>query len=237
VKTALALLTVAFLGAAGCTCSKSSAGSGERALPPVRTLMVSRLKSPLKLDGEATEPDWLTSARTKPFLDATGGEARPFSEGRFLWDADNLYVLLYAADNDIRARVKDHDGAVWVDDHFSLHLRPEGAAQPTYTFDISAGGVVMDAKRIPGGKDDPSWESGIKLGVDRDGTINDDTGGDDEEWVVEASIPLRSMGIEGKTGARIQVDVARCDTPRGTKEKRCGAWGTPADPRALELAP
>jgi hypothetical protein len=231
------LLAAALSGAAGCTCSKSNPGAGERAAPAVRALAVTRLKAPLKLDGEATEPDWLTSARTRPFLDATGGEARPFSEARFLWDDANLYVLLYAADNDIRARVKDHDGPVWIDDHFSLHIRPDGAAQPTYAFDISPAGVVMDAKRPAGGKDDASWESGIKLGVDLDGTINDDTNGDDEEWVIEAAIPLRSMGIEGKPGTHLLVDIARCDTPRGTKEKRCGAWGTSAEPHALELTP
>jgi hypothetical protein len=247
VKTATLLLAGLSLGFSLGGCSRSKAGAQDhaavqatvqpgRAVPAPAVLSVPRLKGSLKLDGETLEDDWHADARTHPFTDATGGEARPFSEAHFLWDAENLYVLLYAADNDIRARVTEHDGPVWIDDHFELHLTPAGAVQPTYTFDVSPTGVVMDAKRVPGGKDDASWESGIKLGVDRDGDVNDDSH-DDEEWVIEAAIPLRSMGAPGKPGTRFLVDVSRCDTPRHTKEKRCGSWGTPAQPRTIELAP
>jgi hypothetical protein len=55
--------------------------------------------------------------------------------------------------------------------------------------------------------------------------------------VVEAAIPLRSMGITPKPGTRVLVDISRCDTPKRTKEKRCGAWGNAKDRKVLELAP
>jgi hypothetical protein len=212
--------------------------SSAAAHTPVTVLHVPRTTVPMKLDGELDEPVWnAISARTGHFLDATGGEARPYSDGRFLYDADNLYVALYAADDNIQATVTQHDGPVWIEDAFSLHLTPvEPKGGPTYLFDISPAGVVTDAKRVPGGKDDVSWESRIKLGVDKDGTLND-AHDIDEEWVIEAAIPLRSMGLEGKPGTQIFVDIGRCDTPRNTKEKRCGAWGTPKDPHVIELLP
>src|SRR5262249_46486842 len=147
-------------------------------------LRVPKTTIPIKTDGELDEPVWNASAaRSKPFVDASGGEARPYSDARFLWDDQNLYVGLYAADDNIQATVTAHDGPVWTDDAFSLHLTPEGPGSPRYGIDVSAAGVVTDVKRAPakaveasaasvnaggtaappGGKDDPSWESGIKL--------------------------------------------------------------------------
>jgi hypothetical protein len=207
---------------------------------------------PIKTDGELDEPVWNASAaRSKPFVDASGAEARPYSDARFLWDDQNLYVGLYAADDNIQATVTAHDGPVWTDDAFSLHLTPvdagddggrppmppgpAGSGSPTYGIDISAAGVVTDVKRAPGAKDDPRWESGIKLGIDKDGTIND-THDDDEEWVVEASIPFAALGITPRPGTRILVDISRCDTPKRSRERRCGSFGSPGAPRILELS-
>jgi hypothetical protein len=224
---------------AGSTSAAASArpASATTSLAP---LHVPRTADPMKLDGELNEPVWnARSARTGSFRDATGGEARPYSDARFLWDADNLYVALYAADDNLQATVTTHDGPVWIDDSFHLHLTPESPrGAPTYVFDINPAGTVMDAKRpLTGdnaGKDDPTWESGIELGVDKDGTLNNPSDMD-EEWVVEARIPWKSMGIDAKPGTRVVVEIGRCDVPRGTKEKRCGAWGTPKDPRILQL--
>jgi hypothetical protein len=232
------LVPVFCLAALGCKRSGNKPGAASQ--PAVQALRVPHIKDAMKLDGELNEPVWnAVAARTGPFVDAShlgGGEARPYSDARFLWDDENLYMGLYAADQDIRATVTAHDGPVWIDDSFNLHFTPEGPSSPTYAFDISASGVVTDVKRAAGSKDDPSWESGIKVGVDRDGTLND-THDDDEEWVIEAAVPLRSMGLAPKAGTRFFLDISRCDTPKGAKEKRCGAWGSPKEPKLLELAP
>jgi hypothetical protein len=233
-------LLVPFFCLAALGCKRSENKPGAASQPAVAVLRVPHVKDAIKLDGELNEPPWnAVAARTGAFVDASnlgGGEARPYSEGRFLWDDENLYMGLYAADDNIRATVTAHDGPVWIDDSFTLHFTPEAPSSPTYAFDISAAGVVTDVKRVAGSKDDPSWESGIKLGVDRDGTLND-THDDDEEWVIEAAIPLRSMGLASKPGTRFLLDISRCDTPKRSKDKRCGAWGTPKEPKLLELAP
>ncbi len=234
-----AVLLAAALLSIGCKRPQERPAPAAQAAAAV--VRVTRSPTPIKPDGEANEPQWnATATRTGHFVDTQGQEARPYSEGRFMWDANNLYVYLYAADNDIEAHVKDHDGPVWIDDAFALHIRPasaDGGAAATYSFDINPAGTVTDARVPPGGKPDVSWESGIKLGVDLDGTLNDSTGQDDEEWVIEAAIPLASMGLTGAPGTRFYVDIGRCDTPRRTKERRCGAWGTPEAPKLLELAP
>jgi hypothetical protein len=247
VRSALPVFAVLLLGATGCGRAESRRDAG--GAPPIaRVVRVARTHDVMKMDGELKERSWNAIAgRTGAFVDGSGGEARPYSEARFMWDADNLYAGLYAADNDIRAQVTAHDGPVWIDDSFALHLTPDQDGAPTYAFDISASGVVTDAKRAgvamgapppnPGRQpDDVSWESGITLGVDHDGTVNN-SNDEDEEWVIEAAIPLRSMGVEPRPGTRIRVEISRCDTPRKTTQKRCGSTGGAKQPRVLELAP
>jgi hypothetical protein len=58
----------------------------------------------------------------------------------------------------------------------------------------------------------------------------------DEESVIEAAIPLRSIGLAPEPGTRL-LDISHCDIPKRSKEKRCGAWGTPKGPKLLELTP
>jgi hypothetical protein len=197
-------------------------------------LVVPRAKGPIQLDGELDEDDWRSAVRTGAFVDARGDEARPFSDARFLRSDDALYLVLYAADDDIRAAVKEHDGPVWTDDSFALTLTPEAPGAPSFEIDISAAGVTSDARRDAKGGRDAAWESGIVLGIDRDGTLND-ASDEDEEWVVEARIPLASLGLSSAPGTRVDVAISRCDRPRAGGPRRCGSLGKRG--RTLELGP
>jgi hypothetical protein len=251
VKT-LALVTLALALFTGCRREPApeQRGAAAEALTAREILLVPRVSGPVQLDAEIDEPDWSRAARTGAFVDGAGVEARPYSDARFLWDDENLYVALYAGDDDIRTRVKEHDGPVWLDDAFSIHLAP-AAGSPTYVIEISAGGVITDGRRDEKGKLDLTWESKTKLAVDVDGSLND-ASDEDEEWVIEAAIPLRALGA--RAGDRLLVDLSRCDTPRagvsydgaasGPKpragsagaQRRCGSFGTAKDRRLIELS-
>jgi hypothetical protein len=58
---------------------------------------------PITIDGELREPAWNQRALRGVLADASGAQARPYSEIRLLHDAATLYVGLYAADEDIRS--------------------------------------------------------------------------------------------------------------------------------------
>ena len=62
--------------------------------------------------------------------------------------------------------------------------------------------------------------AGAQVGVDLDGSLDDSTN-DDEEWVVEAAVPLSALSFSRDGG--LEARVSRCDT---TKDgvKRCGSW-------------
>ena len=242
------LLSLSLLGAAltlgGCRSSSKTtsapdpaASAGSAVARGGDTLMIPRARGPIQLDGELDEDDWRSAVRTGAFLDAQGGEARPFSDARFLWGDDALYVVLYAADDDIRASVKEHDGPVWMDDSFAVTLRPEAPGSPSFQIDVSAAGVTTDARRGARGPRDTSWESGTKVGVDRDGTAND-ASDEDEEWVIEARIPLAPLGLASTPGTRLRFESSRCDTPRAGGPRRCGRLAAGGrEGRVLELAP
>lgn len=161
---------------------------------PSARLVLPQVAAPIHCDGELDEHAWLTPARTGPFSDAHGGIAAPYSEARFLRDAKYLYLGLYAADEDIRST-----------DEFVVEL---GSGRTRRAFHFSAGGKLTPAV------------AGSSIGVDTDGSI-DNSSNDDEEWIVEAAIPLAEVPFarDGSTPAR----VVRCDI---TKDhvKRCGSW-------------
>jgi hypothetical protein len=68
----------------------------------------------------------------------------------------------------------------------------------------------------------------IRVAIDRDGTL-DNPGDDDEEWVVEAAIPLSAFGPPP-----IAMTAERCDRTKDGS-RRCASWHGAIDPSALPL--
>ena len=188
---------------------------------PLVELRVPHLKGNIVLDGDMDDPGWAGAiARTGPFLASSGLPARPYSDARLVWGDDQLYVALYAADEDVRALPREPESTVWLDDSFHLAFT---SGQTQRTLDVSALGVVTDAIRQGDGPFDYAWQSGAHVSHENDGTLNDPTD-DDEEWILEMAIPLASLGLKGEKGERIGFAVRRCDTPKGFA-RVCAAWG------------
>ena len=189
---------------------------------PTRALLVPHAEGDVTLDGDLDDAGWAGRiARTGPFFTESGVVARPYSDARLVWGDDHLYVALYAADEDIRADAREPDGPVWLDDAFRLVFE---SATGERAFDVSALGVVTDARRTKGGKFDYGWQSAIHVATERDGTLNDPRD-DDEEWLLELAIPLAALGLAGRKGERIALSARRCDTPK-TGGRVCAGWGS-----------
>jgi hypothetical protein len=112
--------------------------------------IVPTITSALKLDGEWDEPEWSKRAFRRVFAFDSGEQARPFSEVRLLHDARNLYVGLYAADENI---------------------------QSSEYFEVKIGELAFRA--FATGKLEPTID-GANAGVDRDGTLDDPSNDDEE---------------------------------------------------------
>ena len=176
-------------------------------------LRVPHAAAPIVLDGDNDDPGWLATpgpARTGPFVTVAGRAARPHSEARVLWGDGHLYVLLYAADEDVRSRA----------DGFRMTFSRAGT---TFAIAVSADGAVRDDSRDAQGRVDASWRSGAHVSREIDGTV-DDPRDVDEEWSLETAVPLAAVGLRGVPGERIGFAVERCDAPQPGAEG-CGGWG------------
>ncbi len=191
------------------------------ALPAGAELRVPHAAGAISLDGDMDDPGWLRArpARTNAFQLTDGTRARPYSDARFVWGDGCLYVLLYAADQDIRATQTQPDAPLWLEDSFHLVFSD---ADGDRTIDVSPSGVVTDAQQLRGKAIDYGWSSGVHVSRELDGTPNDPRD-DDEEWVLELAIPLDALGLSGERGERIGFSVSRCDTPKHARQV-CAAW-------------
>jgi hypothetical protein len=193
-------------------------GCCRRAAPPLEdtavgaVLRVPRAAPAPVLDGDNDDPGWTRApgpARTGPFLDARGAATRPHSDARLLWGDGQLYLLLYAADDDIRAR----------GDAFRIRVSRGGR---TFAIEVSADGAIREAARDARGVLDPSWRSGAHVSREIDGTL-DDARDTDEEWSLEMALPLAPLGLKGEPGEVAGFAIERCDAS-STGERSCGAW-------------
>ena len=205
---------------------------------PDGTLVVPHTRRPIVLDGHLTDPAWLEEAvRTGPFRESGGPLlAHQFSEARLLWGDGQLYVGLYASDEDIRATLDVLDSQSWREDSFLVAF-DDGVRE--YLFDVSAVGVLSDGVRTMASKTagksgfDHTWSSRARVAHALVGTLNDPSN-KDEEWVIEMAIPLASLGLTGGHGEKLNLSVSRCDTPKD-QPRSCGDWGRTHGSGVLEL--
>lgn len=223
-STIAACVTLAIGGFFGARLASSHAAP--RVVAPSTTsaasmLVVPHLTAGITLDGDQDDPGWRGAvAHTGPFLFPDGSEARPQSQARAVWGDGQLYLSLYAADEDLHATARDSDSPPGSDDSFHVTFT-SGAT--VWELDISLGGVITDGVRKNGGAVDYGWSSDAHVSVERDGTVNDSRD-DDEEWALEIAIPLDAIGLGGERGASVGFTVRRCDTLKSGKHV-CAGWG------------
>jgi hypothetical protein len=243
----LSPLSVTLLVAAGLGAGALGFGAARRAKEKARVpevamlaeralvLHVPHARGNIVLDGDMDDPGWQGSARTHAFFGPDGvSPARPHSEARLVWGDGHLYLGLYAADEDIRAKGTEHDAPVAGDDVFHV-VFSDGTVDRV--IEVSPSGVVADGTR-PTGSNAPlalGWESQAHVSAEHDGTPNDPRDLD-EEWVIEMAIPFEALGLRGEKGETIGLSLRRCDTLR-SGVTLCGSWGeAAAHPEAVEPA-
>ena len=179
---------------------------------------VPHASAPPTIDGEIEDPDWPGLAvRSGAFVDAHGAASHPYSDARFLWHAGALDLLLYAADENVQTAT----------DAFTVTLI---AGAKRATFRVGPKGAIVDPHADATSQ---ALLTGARFGVDLDATL-DAPDDDDEEWVVESTIPLAPLGLVGAAGETLQVAIERCDQPK-SGPLICASFGSLAVPKLLRF--
>jgi hypothetical protein len=205
-----------------------ASAAAQRPEPPVLT--VPRAGAPIVPAGHFRVKTWESAVLTRTWLDDEGRGAVPVTEARLLWHAGELYVRVYAGDLDLQVHTRRHDGPVWNDDSVALTFQAFGSADHRRrTIQITPTGVVADglcpddATGLDDTRCDLTWESHVRVATDSDGTLNQ-TGDFDEEWNVEAAIPLAAIAPAGAgAGTRIPLTMSRCEVTANGR-RACGSW-------------
>ena len=201
----------------------------------VGELHVPHARSQIVFSGKIEDEAWKgPAARTTGFVNSQGTIARPYSEARFTWGSGQLYMILYAADEDINAPERRPDELL-THDKFTL-VFPDPTGTVEHVLEVNPRGALTDGVRpagsAPEARFDVSWSSGAQVLADAEEEI-DNPNDADEEWIVEASVPLEKLGYQARPGERVVVNIERCDLPKGSA-RSCGAWGS-APPMVLVL--
>ena len=103
------------------------------------------------IDGDLSDPVWAKAEVIDEFYQLDPDTTEPGSETtavRFLYDANNLYIAIYAYDSQpdgIVATNKSRDGMLGVDDTVRIYLDPQNTRRNSYYFEMNAVGARVDA--------------------------------------------------------------------------------------------
>ncbi|MCS7191568.1 MAG: DUF6067 family protein [Armatimonadetes bacterium] len=137
-------------------------------------------------DGKVDDIAW-TKALTFQLLHRLGnGSPQAKTSVKFCFSAEHIFVLFLCDETNPRAmrrNTKQHDGEVWTDDCVEVFLAPDPKKpERYYHIVVNSLGTVRD-EFWQDGKSDVSWDSKARAGVNVE----------NERWVVEIAIPIRSL--------------------------------------------
>jgi len=138
------------------------------------------------------------------------------TEGRFAYDADNLYISFRCDEPNLEGlvtKVTDRDGRTWADDSVDFWLATDPQNSAYYHYSVNANSVVLDEERV-------GQEGSVNK--DWDGPCVAKVGREPEAWTLEISLPWDALGVAApEPGLRIGLQVQRM---RAQATKEMSQW-------------
>lgn len=154
---------------------------------------IRRAAGPIAIDGLLDESSWSAAATVGDFLFPWYRDGdKEQTEGRMLWDENNLYVSFVARDKHISAVLTERDDPVSRDDCVEVFIAPDTAdVRQYFNFEFNALGTILD--RSPHRDRKSSWNgAGVAVAIRIDGTLNEEAD-EDSVWVAELAIPFSTF--------------------------------------------
>ncbi len=174
-----------------------------KSLPAPKRIVVPKLRGPIIVDGDLSEPVWAKAAVLTPFLKNDGsGKEREQTVLRIWYDDTALHLGWTCMDTDIQATFTARDSKFWeeevvecfvtsrrLDRYFELQWNPLGGVfDAVITNRLDHRGVSTNFTG--------DWSftaKGMKSAVKVKGTVGDSSD-KDELWQVEVMIPFADLG-------------------------------------------
>ncbi len=183
--------TLFFAAACAVLCAAAVRGAEQRV--PVGEFTATRFEKPPVIDGKVSPGEWdrafTTSGLMAPFEHELQESETTMSLG---FDAERFYFLF-------RCRRGNHEWKLWKRSRFNddynfgepsveVWVTPPTIVPETYQNIINTYPAVLDVKNIPSrGYTSQGWKGDWKMAESEDA----------DNYVIEASIPIRNFGIEG----------------------------------------
>jgi hypothetical protein len=175
------------------------------------------------LDGVLDEPAWqhegarLHESRTgEPATEIDARLGGP-TMVRFAWDAEHLYVAGTLPDHDLFAPHQERDDPLYRNEAFEVFLAGDDSGARYLEHQVSARGVMFDARFPKYRKGDEGWNGSWRSAVALDGEL--ERIGYDRGWTVELAFAWTELCEHTKIdcppepGSQLRVNVFRLDKP------------------------
>ena len=163
----------------------------------------------IAVDGVMDDPTWAAAPWTEAYIvyGTLGETPATRTRAKMAWDAENLYLGIEAADQDIWSTYTKRDDRLWNEDVLEFFIDPEGDAEGYLEFEVSPRNTVYDSHVVKplfsqGGPADPDWHAtGLRTAVQVNGTLGggrmraDERRDTDVGWVMEVALPWKACAI------------------------------------------
>jgi hypothetical protein len=113
--------------------------------PANNEYLVSKLKKPMKIDGNWNKAQWkkIETIKIENYM-GTVSPFKPTVEAKMIYDADNVYVIFRVKDQFVKSIVTEYNGNVSGDSCVEFFFSPDSAEPLKYfNLEINAGGTPL----------------------------------------------------------------------------------------------
>ena len=173
------------------------------------------------LTADAQSDFWQAIPAGKFRAAVSGAEPRQETSVRAVWDAEELRVLLHAADTHAWATLTERDAPLYEEEVVEVFLDPVGDLESYFEIEVNPLNAVLDLvlrRNRSGYAKDFAWRcEGLRTAVVKSATA----------WSAELAIPFRSLiAAPPKAGDCWRVNFCRIDRPPGVP-RELTAWSPP----------
>jgi hypothetical protein len=191
----------------------------------------------VKLDGKLDDAAWKdlpSTAMTGEFVRSMDGlKPDQKTTAKLVYDDKNLYVAFEIEDKDVWSTLTKADDKLWTQEAVEMFIDADGDGKTYVELQTNPKGAIFDSYLPAYRQNQNDWQSGMKVGVKVDGTVDVRTDVD-KGWTVEMQIPLEAAkgkekemkNVPPKLGTMWRVNFFRLDMPAG-KPQQGSSWSPP----------